>query len=199
MKIAVDLDDVCMEFFSSVCWAIAEAFPEENLDPIRMYEETTDWVNNPVKDLRIFGEDIYGNQSTWWDWLKANDRLWAKFYPVHDSISGVRLLREAGHWVEAVTSKPQWAEWVVWEWQKQYQYQFNAIIIVPTGMSKLEASSADLLIDDRTSAIQEWDEAGRYGLLYTRPWNREAPGCKTWLGFDGVVDVVEQIDEQESA
>ena len=196
MHVAVDLDDVCMEFFSSVCKEVAIAFPAENLDPERMYQDTTDWHKNPVKDLTCFGKG-----RTWWDWLKDNKFLWATFLPVPGALAGVEQLRKQGHWVEALTSKPAWAEFVVWRWQNIWQFPFNTVTIVPTGTSKLEMSYADVLVDDRLSTCLEWQEARGpdSAILYKRPWNMQTEDVtlRKASSWEYVLDQVKRIDQLE--
>lgn len=163
LHIAVDMDDVLLEFFRSVCHRVNKDFGQ-TVD----YEACSDWDRNPVKDLTCFGDG-----RTWWDWLRDNVDIWASFPCTPDALTSVRRLQEQGHFLELVTSKPEWAEHIVAEWLDRNGFLFDVVTIAPTGVPKHELSNADVLIDDAPHNIRAWVNADprRHGVVFTRPWN----------------------------
>lgn len=161
MKIAVDIDDVTMDFWTGVCTSVNTEYGT-TLDPV----ETPNWDDNALKRLRVFGDG-----RTWWDWLQERDWIWHTFQPVPGAIGGIEILRQQGHFVEALTSKPKWAEWTVWKWLGKWRPAFHRVTIVPTGDKKTDWSDAELLIDDRDVNVREWLDAGRKAILFQRPWS----------------------------
>ena len=87
--------------------------------------------------------------ASWWDWLRDRDWLWSTFPAVEGAIGGIKRLRAAGHYVECVTSKPEWAEFNVWKWLGKWRPAFNQVTIVNTGQSKLDFTDADVIVDDK--------------------------------------------------
>lgn len=188
MHIAVDLDDVTMDFWRSVCASINLEYGLA-IDP----EQTRDWEKNEVKQLTIFGEG-----RDWWSWLRDRDWIWATFKPVPGAIGGVQRLRQQGHYVEAVTKKPEWAEWTVWKWLGLWRPAFNTVTIVPSGGSKASSSQASLLIDDSPDNLTEWvaSDQSRTAICFDQPWNRTMPNHSNIFhtySWEGVLDKVERI------
>lgn len=172
LKIAIDLDDTVFDFWAGVCQSLNLEYGLE-LDP----NETKNWDDNALKQLAIFGDGPDGTPRTWWDWLQERDWIWATFKPVPGAIGAIKTLRQQGHFVEALTSKPEWAEWTVWRLLGRWRPPFNQVTIVPTGESKGEWSNAYLLIDDRDLNIQEWltsltngELRTRTAIAFQRPW-----------------------------
>lgn len=179
LRVAVDLDDVVLDFFPTVIAGINDAFGTDI-----SVESCKDWDDNPVKHL-----DCFGAGRSWWDWLKENSYLWAACPPVKGAADGVNVLQMAGFKVECLTSKPVWARWVVWTWLHTQPFSFDSVTIVPTGESKVDWSGADVLVDDAVHNIEAWEKAGRFAVVFDRPWNQEcrAPRAFDW---DGVINHV---------
>jgi hypothetical protein len=85
MHIAVDLDDVVMDFWTDLVASINLEYGTD-LSPA----DTIDWDDNSVKNLEVFGEG-----RTWWDWLEERDWIWHTFKPVPGAIGSLEILRQA--------------------------------------------------------------------------------------------------------
>lgn len=186
MKIALDIDDVVMDFWRSLEESITLEFGID-LD----YEANTDFNNTPVSRLDVFGPGL-----TWWDWLRSRDWVWATFGPVPGALGGIQRLRDRGHYVELVTKKPEWAEWTVWKWLGRWRPAANSVRILGLDDNKAEFSDARILIDDNLDNIQKWLDTGREAIIFDRPWNRLTRIAPRAYDWDEVLELV-QIAERE--
>ena len=154
---AVDCDDVVGDFTLHILACIKKEFG------IAADYESIEWAD-------LFDSIIPGG----WDWLRKRDWLWAKMPATEGSIGGVAQLRTQGHYVELLTSKPDWGEWAVWAFLGKWRIPFNSVTIVSPGQKKHEVSKADVLVDDNIDNCLGFVEDGRRAILYSRPWNRDA-------------------------
>lgn len=159
MHIAVDLDDVVLDF----CGGLREAIRKEYNFDVGDFEK---W------ELRDVLDPVVGRN--WWSWLRERDWLWPNFPAIDGAIGGIDALRRDGHYVELVTSKPEWAEYAVWKWLGKWRPPFNAVTIVGPKDRKVDFTDARILIDDKFENCDEFAKAGRTGLLFDRPHNRDA-------------------------
>jgi 5'(3')-deoxyribonucleotidase len=189
LSIAIDLDDVTLEFTKGNIDAMYREFglfiPGETWD----FHTALPWTEYGYKD--------------WWHWLRERDWLWATFPAVPGAVGGVHALRSKGHWVECLTSKPEWAEPMVWRWLGRWRVPFNQVTIVDLENPKHSVSQADILVDDKLSNIQGWVDSAedRLGILFDQPWNRDVDlGERTVRAFDwqGVMDTVALMEEVEA-
>jgi len=174
MHIAVDMDDVVVEFFAFIVECINREYGT-SVD----VRECRDWDDNDVKKLTVFGPG-----KTWWDWLRARDWLWTKCPAVPGAIGGLQALRDDGHYVELLTSKPDWAEWVVWAWLGKWRPAVNRVTIAGSGQVKHELSDAILLVDDGLHNIEPWVATGRSAIKFARPWNEGRGARRIWEARD---------------
>jgi 5'(3')-deoxyribonucleotidase len=159
LHVAVDLDDVVLDFWQGVL----DSF---NLEFGYDLAWNGPWDDQALKQHPALLAAGYGS---WWDWLRDRDWLWGKvFKAVPGAVGGVKRLRHEGHYVECVTSKPEWAEYAVWQFQGRYRVPFSRITVVSTGQSKLDYTSADLIVDDRLETCREWAADGRRAVLFDR-------------------------------
>ena len=194
LRIAVDLDDVTIDFFQGNIDSMYREFGVYLLK-----EDVLTWDDNLVK---LFPWKDYGYKS-WWEWLRERDWLWATFPAIPGAIGGIHALRKQGYYVECLTSKPEWAEAQVWRWLGRWRPAFQQVTIVDMDHPKHEASDADILIDDKYENVANWvtSDLERFGILYDQPWNRhyELPErvvrVSTW---HGVLEVVALFEEVES-
>jgi 5'(3')-deoxyribonucleotidase len=163
MHIAVDLDDVVVQFWLGLVEAVNREYGTD-FAPVHQ----NDWDDNPVKKY-----DFGGGRNVW-QWLEegGQGRLWANMQAIPGAIGGIDRLRRDGHYVECVTSKPEWAEWVVWKWLGRWRPRFNRVTITRLDEPKWAVTNAKVLVDDRPDNIEDWHESGRPALLFTQPWNR---------------------------
>ena len=193
MKIAVDLDDVVVDFFARVVKCYNKEF-----DELVSVDEVTGWDDNPIKKSPHFGDGkMFPN---WWAWWESRG-LWSDCDAIDGAIGGLYALHAAGHQVELLTSKPVWARPDLYKWLHEWNPYFDSLTIVDEDarpkLSKAEVSGATLLIDDRPSNVFEWNEAGRPAVLFTQPWNvgmrlfrhmYRASDWRTIIGLVGEVD-----------
>jgi len=187
--VAVDLDDVTVDFVPGLLRSYAIEFDEvyEYSDP--WGPEMVAFFTKGTPKLRAAG---YGDA---WEWLRERDWLWAQFPAVDGAIGGVSTLRERGLFVEALTSKPKWAEPQVYRWLGKWRPAFQRTTIVPVGESKLDYSDADLIIDDRLKTCVEFLEAGRQAIWFDRHDTGTKVPNGAWRArdWDGVIVNVNHI------
>lgn len=191
LHVAIDLDDVTLDFFQGVIDSMYREF-----GVMLLKEDVTTWDNNPVK---LFDWKSHGYKS-WWDWMKDHDWLWATFPAIPGAMGGIHALREQGHYVECVTSKPDWAEATIWTWMGRWKPEFQRVTITKLNDSKADATDAEILVDDKPQNILEWIESDedRLGVLFDQPWNRgqiipeRVIRVATWEGVLEAVNVYEE-------
>lgn len=159
--IAIDLDDVMLDFMPSVMAAFE-----------REYGVKVDYDGYPWgESANVFAKHsmfIQSGYKSWWDWLKDRDWLWSTFGVVPGSIGGVKRLREDGWYVECVTSKPEWAEYNVWKWLGKWRPAFNRVTVINTGHSKLDFTDAEVIVDDKLETCAIFAVNGRVGIQFDR-------------------------------
>lgn len=157
--LAIDLDDVCLDFTGGVRAAVQREFAVEI--PESAFEA---WDLHPVLD------PIIGR--SWWKWLREREWLWSNFPAVDGAVGGLERLRHEGYYLECVTSKPRWAEYNTWRWLGKWRLPFNRVTIVGEKDRKIDFTDAELLIDDKPANLTPFVDAGRQGILFARPHNR---------------------------
>jgi 5'(3')-deoxyribonucleotidase len=190
--IAVDMDDVLVDFVVGVCEAVSRDYGVD-VDP----KQVTSWQFGQFIDEHI-GQD-------WWKWLEDHAWLWSeKFKPTPGAIGSIERLRREGYYLELVTSKPPWGEVAVWGWLAKYMRApgLQRVTIVPLGASKTEITDARILVDDNADNARAWalSRRDRVAILYDRPhnqaldadeWGRAIVRAKSWA------HVVELIHQEE--
>lgn len=171
MRIAVDMDDVVVDFIGGLLKAVKTEYGEEiDVDSI------VDW------DLKPILNPIIDRKGGWWKWLQDREWLWANFTVIDGAIGAIDQLRfRDGHWVEMVTSKPVWAEHNVFKWLGKWRPSFQRVTIVKVEDKKADFTDADVLIDDKPSHCADFIASGRKAILFTAAHNR------TMKTPDGVV------------
>lgn len=186
LHIAVDMDGVLLDMVAGIRTAIKAEY-DVDLDP----EDVDEYDLHPLLD------PILGR--SWWDWLRERDWLWPNFPAVPGAVGAIDAMRRDGHYVEIVTSKPEWAEFVVWKWLGKWRPAANAVTIVHSGSEKPFASDADLLIDDDPSNCEAWiaSHPNRVALLFSQHYNRNARtggGVTRAVNWRHALDLVEHWD-----
>lgn len=158
--IAIDMDDVLVDFVSGL---VAAVQTEYDITITREQLEECGWDLHPLLD------PIIGR--SWWAWLRDRDWLWANFPAVNGAIGGIDTLRRRGHYLELVTSKPEWAEAAVWKWLGKWRPAFHQVTIVGPEDRKIDFTTATLLIDDKPKNCDDFIQAGRNAILFDVPHN----------------------------
>lgn len=192
LHVAVDLDDVTLDFFQGNIDSMYREF-----GVLLLKEDVTTWDDNPVK---LFPWADYGYKG-WWEWLQTRDWLWATFPAVPGAIGGIHALRAKGHRVECLTAKPEWAEAQVWRWLGRWRPPFQTVTIADLNTPKHELSQADILIDDRPTSIVDWVDSAedRLGIVFDQPWNRDMVlgermvRAHTWADVLSTVALMEEV------
>jgi uncharacterized HAD superfamily protein len=160
MRIAVDLDDVVLDFVGGLREAVKKEYgveiPEESIRDF---------------NLRPYLDPIIGRN--WWSWMEERTWLWANFPAVDGAIGTLDRLRRDGHYLELLTSKPRWAEHNVYKWLGKWRPPFQQVTIVGKDDNKADFSDATILIDDKWENVEDFSNAGREALLFTRPHNEK--------------------------
>ena len=165
--IAVDLDDVCLDFMPSVFAAFEREYGIPAIyDGYPWGESAATFAKHPMF--------IQSGYKSWWDWLKDRDWLWSTFGVVPGAIGGVKRLRADGWYVECVTSKPEWAEYNVWKWLGKWRPAFNRVTITTNGQNKVDFTDASIIVDDKLDTCVSFALKGRIGLQFDR--RPETPG-----------------------
>jgi len=161
--IGVDMDDVVVDFVGG----LVDAMKKEHGATITDKQlEEAGW------DLAPLLNPIIGQN--WWTWLRESEWLWANFPAVDGAIGGLRTLRRDGHYLELITSKPEWAEHNVWKWLGKWRPPFNQVTIVGPKDQKIDFTDADVLIDDKPENCKQFTDNQRVAILFERPHNRGA-------------------------
>ena len=156
MHIAVDCDDVLLDLTGGVRRVVEREYGVE-------LPEFTDW------NMNQWLEPVLGEK--WMKFMRRRDWLWSTFPAIPGAIGTLTLLRREGHYLEMVTSKPEWAEASVFDWLAKWRPPIQRVTIVPPDGNKAEATNADLLIDDKPDNVIGWAATGRPALLFTRAHN----------------------------
>jgi 5'(3')-deoxyribonucleotidase len=180
MHIAVDMDDVVLDFVGGVVRAVNTEYGT-NLT----VRDVTNWELAEVLD------PIIGR--SWWAWLRDREWLWANFDAVPGAIGGVDTLRRRGHYMELVTSKPEWAEHNVWKWIGKWRPAFNRVTIVGSKDRKVDFTDAELLVDDKPSNCIEFITAGRQAILMNMPHNAGFLGLPRVHSWPSLIRVIDQV------
>lgn len=160
--VAIDLDDVTVNFWGG----IAEAFELE-------YDVAIPPMHPWSDDAVAFGKHMLFRESgykDWWGWLRDREWLWARFPAIPGAIGGIARLRASGWYVEAVTSKPQWAEHNVWKWLGHYRPPFHRVTIVDPKQKqeKVDFTEAQVIVDDKLATCESFNRASRGAVLFDR-------------------------------
>lgn len=197
MHIAVDCDDVMLDFIGMVRKCFRKEFG---------FEGIPDYSGSP------WGEDVVAftkhpsllaaGYKSWWDWLRERDWLWGTADAVDGAIGGVKTLRAQGHYLEMVTSKPEWAEPQVWRWLGKWRPPFHRVTIVNSKEQKVDVTDARLIIDDKVDTVKSFADAGRWGIVFDRGrvHTMEAmlsPRIEVAHNWDDVLKLVDDIARRE--
>lgn len=180
MKIAVDLDDVVLDFVGGVLDAIKKEYAVEIAeDQVESF------------DLHAILDPIIGY--SWWKWMREHAWIWPNFTAVDGAMGALRTLRNKGHYLVCITSKPDWAEQNVWIWLGKWRPPFQQVIITSKDDVKADFSDADVLIDDKVENVEAWAATGRKAILFDRSHNieyEEPVGIDRAVGWGQVLSLI---------
>ena len=174
------MDDVILDFVGGLRAAIKKEYDVEiSEDDINKWDLAP--ILNPVVGY------------SWWKWLRERDWLWANFPAVNGAIGSIERLSHEGHYLEVVTSKPDWATYAVWKWLGRWRPRVNRVTIIGPDDKKIDFTDASLLVDDKTDNCIQFVEAGRNAILFDRPHNRHNTELIRATNWKDVMDVIHQL------
>ena len=186
MRVAVDMDDVVLDFCGGLCASINLEY-----DTSFTTEDITQWDLAP-----LFGPVLGRGPMSW---LRDRHWIWSTFKPVPGALGGIETLRRGGHYLELLTSKPEWAEPAVWDWLRKWRPPFQRVTIVGPDDEKVTFSDSVILVDDKPGNLVEWEkDPGRLGLLFDRPHNRSERRFIRVNNWAEVVREVERVAQEEN-
>jgi hypothetical protein len=164
--VAIDMDDVTNEFVTHLFACFKQEFG------IELPYDGDPWGADAVAFRDGRNHEVWkllGYQD-WWGWLRARDWLWGIAPAVPGAIGAITQLRAEGWRVEALTKKPEWAQFTVWKWLRDWRPPFHSVTVVPSAESKADWSSARILVDDSLKNCAEWvkSDPRRLAILFDR-------------------------------
>lgn len=197
MHLAIDLDDVVVDFWKRVQECYRKEFGED-------VAPSNNWSDNPIKASDHFGPDRA--YETWWDWWRDRHWLWASCDAIDGAIGGLAELSADGHYLELVTHKPRWAQREATAWLGKWHPRFDRLTFVEMETPKAAVTDADVLVDDKPQNVAEWAMTQRSAVLFTQPWNRDHFATPTRLAgtlrhhavyraddWNDVTDIIERL------
>src|SRR6266498_3916166 len=140
MRVAVDLDDVVLDFRKGIC----DSFNTEFGGSAKP-EDFTAW-DVPIM-APYTGTFRAAGYEDGWAWLRDRDWVWPQWPPVPGAIGGLLRLHTQGYDVEILTSKPAWARHCVSKWLGKWRPYYDRVTIVSPKQRKVDRSDADVLVD----------------------------------------------------
>lgn len=163
MRIAVDLDGVCYEFQRTYRYMM-RAHRLVAMPPVD--EFWTEW------DAQL----KYGLQEDHdWMWTKGVDLgLFRYGHMVTGARRALEYLVTMGNELVIVTHRPARATPDTVDWLSLYMKGLPYELVILSNGEPKTTVKWDVLIDDKGSNIRTAAEAGRRGILFSRPWNTKA-------------------------
>ena len=157
--VALDMDDVVVDFTGG----LIKSVNIEHGTNLTM-DDVIEWDLHPLLDP-ILGRSF-------WAWLREREWLWAQFDAVLGAIGAIDRLRRDGHYIEFITSKPDWAEHNVFKWIGLWRPAVQRVTIVKINELKADYTDADLLVDDKLAHCQGFVDQGRTAIMFDAPHSR---------------------------
>jgi 5'(3')-deoxyribonucleotidase len=165
----VDADDVVVDFIGGLLDIIKTEF-----DVDIKKEDIVEWNLHNILDKHIGSP---GKPYSFWKHLQKREWLWAQFDAVPGAIGAIQQLRREGHYMELITSKPEWAEHNVWKWLGAWRPEFQRVTITKLEDRKADMTDADILIDDKPENCEGFIEDGRQAILFASAHNKAYRGA----------------------
>jgi len=182
LRIAVDLDGVLANTMAACCDII-------NRKHSTHFEVSSFIRWNAWEIANITPDEFFRTlDQAWFDWrtIPPTEK---------DLAEKVGRLREFGR-VDIVTSRSPETTAAAKAWLEAQEIHYGSFVRTNSGMDKLDLSY-DVFIDDSPDLMLGLrSKPGRYGILYTQPWNKELPTmpriCRvdSWDKIPGLVQVM---------
>lgn len=184
MKIAIDLDGVCYEWDKTARY-LMRAYRGYSADgPMGTDSKHWDYIQENVSE-----QD--------WEWLWSEGVQLGLFrygHLVQGAVIGLRRLAEFAE-LTAVTHRPSQAVRDTMAWLSLMDLPWSNVVLLTNGEPK-SVVDAEYLIDDKPQNIEEWEAAGRTGLLFDRPWNDGYASRIRVFGWPSATQVLEVVDHE---
>lgn len=195
LHIAIDLDDVVLDFMPSVMASFAREYGEQPVyDGCPWGQQAVEFGKHPLF--------LASGYKSWWDWLRDREWLWANFPVINGAIGGIKRLRHAGHYVECVTAKPTWAEHNVWKWLGKWRPAFNRVTVVTNGQKKVDFTNAYVMVDDKLETCVDFVRSGRVAVWFNRanaPSQAYNDSIKIARNWEEVLKAIEEFSYERGA
>ena len=163
-KCFLDMDGVIADFMSSLC--AAHGKPSPYVDPVNKGKFDTEKLWG-ISDTE-FWAPVAKNSLEFWETIQKTpeaDEI-VKLAVLEFGIENVAILTAPSKDPGSVPGKRYWIE--------RHYPAFRKRMIFTTASAKcFVAGPRKVLIDDKDSNVDEFDEHGGTGILVPRPWNAE--------------------------
>jgi 5'(3')-deoxyribonucleotidase len=185
MRIAMDIDGVLADWTEG--WV--RAFNRQFASNVSSLQVTT-W--NANLDLTPF-ED----QGEFFEWLKTVPDFWANLPSYPGAVEAVKDLKLAGHTVDFVTHRPDWAHQATYRWLDVRGLVAGSDLVFEADKG---TTGHDVYVDDAPHVLQKLAEKRIPCIRFWRPWNEGGAGMLA-DGWDDVHRIVRnlEIDRTEAA
>jgi len=156
-----------------------------------------DWNNSWIRAYKArYGERINYSDITDWDFLHLTRfRNWKEFWyfyrketsylavtPDTHGLQVMDVLKQIGHDLAIVTSRPEWAMEDTLSWIAYHRVPVTEVML----REDKHNVDADLFLDDGPHFLEAIKAAGKHGVRFVRPWNRPiegVPDVRDWGEF----------------
>jgi 5'(3')-deoxyribonucleotidase len=190
MRIAMDLDGVMADWTAGWVRAFNREFAASTPGSEVAVADVTSWNGN--LDLTHFE-----TQHGFFEWLKTVPDFWANLPSYPGAVEAVKDLKLAGHMVDFVTHRPDWAHQATYRWLDVRGLLAGSDLIFEADKG---TTGHDLYVDDAPHVLLKLAEKRIPCIRFWRPWNEGGAGMLA-DGWDDVHRIVRnlEIDRTEAA
>ncbi len=182
LRIAVDLDGVLANTMLAFCRILNKRYSTQFA--VDSFIEWDVW-----QIARITKDEFFRTlDEAWFEWKSIP--------PIQENLGEMtRRIQEFGA-VDIVTARSPETVEPAKAWLKQHGIRYDTFVSAPSTMSKAKLSY-NVFIDDSPDLMSAVSSSGdRFGILYTQPWNRDAPSMPRILRVDNwgkIPEILSQI------
>lgn len=159
MRLGIDIDGVVLDFVSAFCTICRErhGYPIRYEDIIR--HDLGQVLGLPKRRLEALIRET----------LESN-----LIRPYPGAVEELRRLREQGHVIELVTSRPESLRERTETVLRQNRVPYDKLVFASFLKKVVEAEHLDLFVEDSLAEALELADNGIPVLIYEHPWNRRS-------------------------
>lgn len=181
MRLGIDLDGVVADFNAGWMRVHADEFGSE-LHPDMV--DTWDGLHaiGGFDDMRAF-----------WSWAAPKEHrpsIFRHLEPYPDALDSLRRLRQQGHHIAIVTTKPHWAHTDTLRWLADREIPTTEVHIT----DRKSTVDCDVYLDDGPHVLDELVRHRPEATVcrFVRPWNRPVEGTLDVTAWSDFVEIVTQ-------